>query len=102
MPLTEVHYFVSKQTGDRRLAARDLTDAMANDRVRSMRRQVDRLLRRQAGTRTAAAVILGTEYELDGSSAELQVTERRGLAAHSNYPPVAVYERSGPTYMDLS
>ena len=42
-PLTEVHRFVCGQTGDRRLADQDLTDAMANGRVRSMRRQVERL-----------------------------------------------------------
>ena len=40
-PLTEVHRFVCEQTGNRRLAAQDLTDAMANDRVRSMRRGVE-------------------------------------------------------------
>ena len=39
-PLTEVHRFVCEQTGDRRLAAQDLIDAMTNGRVRSMRRQV--------------------------------------------------------------
>ena len=43
-PLTEVHRFVCEQTDDRRFAAQDLTDAMANDRVRSMRRQVYRAL----------------------------------------------------------
>jgi hypothetical protein len=39
-PLTEVHRFVCEQTGDRRLADRDLTDAMASGRVRSMRRRI--------------------------------------------------------------
>jgi hypothetical protein len=39
-PLTEVHRFVSEQTGDSRFADRDLTDRMANGQVRSMRRRV--------------------------------------------------------------
>ena len=39
-PLDELHPLVCAQTGDRRFADRDLTDAMATDRVRSMRRRV--------------------------------------------------------------
>ena len=39
-PLDDLHLLVCAQTGDRRLADRDLTDAMATDRVRSMRRRV--------------------------------------------------------------
>ena len=58
-PLTEVYRFVCEQTGDRRLAAQDLTDAMANDRVRSMRRNLRTYLLGRAGTRTAAGIILG-------------------------------------------
>jgi hypothetical protein len=39
-PLDDLHPLVCAQTGDRRFADRDLTDAMATDRVRSMRRRV--------------------------------------------------------------
>jgi hypothetical protein len=39
-PLIQVHRFVCEQTGDRRVADRDLTDAMANGSVRSMRRWI--------------------------------------------------------------
>ena len=39
-PLDDLHLLVCAQTGDRRFADRDLTDAMATDRVRSMRRRV--------------------------------------------------------------
>ena len=41
-PLTKVHRIVCEQTDDRRIAAQDLTDAMANGRVRSRRRRVER------------------------------------------------------------
>ena len=41
MPLIEVHRFVCEQTGDPRLANRDLMNAMANGSVRSMRRKVE-------------------------------------------------------------
>jgi hypothetical protein len=44
-PLTEVHRFVCEQTGDRRLANRDLTNAMADGRVRSMARWLEPPLR---------------------------------------------------------
>src|SRR5262245_29784933 len=39
-PLVVLHPLVCAQTGDRRFADRDLTDAMANGRVRSMRRRI--------------------------------------------------------------
>ena len=39
-PLGNLHPLVCEQTGDRRFADRDLTDAMANGRVRSMRQRV--------------------------------------------------------------
>jgi hypothetical protein len=39
-PFDELHPLVCAQTGDRGLADRDLTDALANDGVRSMRRRV--------------------------------------------------------------
>jgi len=39
-PFDVLHPLVCAQTGDRRFADRDLTDAMATDRVRSMRRRV--------------------------------------------------------------
>jgi hypothetical protein len=39
-PFDVLHPLVCAQTGDRRFADRDLTDAMANGRVRSMRRRV--------------------------------------------------------------
>ena len=41
-PLTKVHRIVCEQTDDRRIAAQDLTDAMANGRVRSRRRRGER------------------------------------------------------------
>jgi hypothetical protein len=44
-PLTEVHRFVCEQTGDRRLANRDLTNAMADGRLRSMARWLEPPLR---------------------------------------------------------
>jgi hypothetical protein len=75
-PLTEVHRFVCERTGDRRLAAQDLTDAMANDRVRSMRRQVDGWPDDEP-KRLLLPSFWATEYKLDGSIAELQVTRRR-------------------------
>ena len=40
MPLDVLHPLICEKTGDRRLADRDLTDAMANGRVRSMRRRI--------------------------------------------------------------
>ena len=97
-PLTEVHRFLCEQKGDRRFAAQDLTEAMANDRVRSMRRQVDRLLRRQA-ERELLPPSFWAEYELDGSSAELQVTGRRGLPLFESSDQLQVYERSGPAFI---
>jgi len=77
-PLTEVHHFVCEQTGDRRLAAQDLTDAMANGRVRSMRRQVDRFHDNEPERELLPSSFWATEYRLDGSTAELQLYERRG------------------------
>jgi hypothetical protein len=40
MPLDVLHPLVCAQTGDNRFADRDLTDAMAKGRVRSMRRRI--------------------------------------------------------------
>ena len=40
MPLDVLHPLVCAQTGDRRFADRDLTDAMAKGLVRSMRRRI--------------------------------------------------------------
>jgi hypothetical protein len=70
-PLTEVHRFVCEQTGDRRLAARDLTDAMANDRVRSMRRQVERFYDDEPERELLPPSFWATEYRLEGWFDEL-------------------------------
>ena len=76
-PLTEVHRFVCEQTGDRRLAAQDLTDAMANGRVRSMRRQVDRLHDDEPERELLPSSFWATEYLV---STELQLANA-GVAA---------------------
>ena len=75
-PLTEVYGFVCKRTGDRRLAAQDLTDAMANDRVRSMRRNLDHIFSGEPERELLPASFWATEYRLDGSIAELQFRRR--------------------------
>ena len=81
-PLTEVHRFVCEQTGDRRLAAQDLTDAMANDRVRSMRRQVEpRFYDDEPERELLPASFWATEYRLDSSIRRVAGLERRGLPA---------------------
>jgi hypothetical protein len=81
-PLTEVHRFLCEQTGNRSFAAQDLTDAMANDRVQSMRRQVYRPLRRLHDDEPECELLLpsfwATKYLLDSSATELQLVERRG------------------------
>jgi hypothetical protein len=78
-PLTEVHRFVCEQTGDRRLAARDLTDAMANGRVRSMRRGMDPPRRADEPERELLPPSFwATEYRLNSWSDKLRVVERKG------------------------
>ena len=74
-PLTEVHRFVCEQTGDRRLAAQDLTDAMANGRVRSMRRKWSPIYD-EPERELLPASFWAREYLLDGSMAELQLRRR--------------------------
>ena len=80
-PLTEVHRFLCEQTDNRIFAAQDLTDAMANDRVRSMRRQVYRPLGRLHDYEPRELLppsFWATKYLLSSSATELQLVERRG------------------------
>jgi hypothetical protein len=85
-PLTEVHRFVCEQTGDRRLAAQDLIDAMANGRVRSMRRRVKPLYD-EPERELLPASFWATEYHLDGSMAELQLERRVRRPPHNPVVP---------------
>jgi hypothetical protein len=90
-PLIEVHRFVCEQTGDRRLAAQDLTDAMANGRVRSMRRRVRRVYD-EPERELLQASFWATEYLLDGSMAELQLTRRGRRPPHNPVVPGPNFE----------
>lgn len=78
MPLIEVHRFVCEQTGDPRLANRDLMNAMANNSVRSMRRALDFPSRvNQSERELLPPAFWATEYAFDGSSGVLNVFEQR-------------------------
>ena len=93
-PLNEVHRFVCEQTGDRRLAAQDLTDAMANGRVRSMRRRVKRLNDDEPERELLPASFWATEYHLNGSMAELQLIRRGRRPPHNPVVPSPNFEPS--------
>ena len=68
-PVVELHKLLSQRTGDPRLAAFDLTAALANNRLRCMRRNL-------AGEREAVPSTFWTDYQLCHSLNRLKVFPR--------------------------
>ena len=66
MPLDVLHPLICEKTGDRRLADRDLTDAMAKGRVRSMRRRTSPPEREQL-----LPSFWADDYQLDSSGPDI-------------------------------
>ena len=86
-PLNVLHRLVCTQTGDRRLADRDLTDAMASGRVRSMRRRISP--RADEPERELLPPSFWADYELDSSWSNIAACdgEQRLLVVERNPPP---------------
>ena len=86
-PLGNLHPLVCAQTGDRRFADRDLTDAMANGRVRSMRRRISP--RADEPERELLPPSFWADYELDSSWSNIAACdgEQRLLVVERNPPP---------------
>ena len=83
-PLDDLHLLVCAQTGDRRLADRDLTDAMATDRVRSMRRRVSP--RADEPERELLLPSFWADYQLNSDTGAGD-GEQRLLVVERNPPP---------------
>ena len=85
-PLDDLHLLVCAQTGDRRLADRDLTDAMASGRVRSMRRRI--APRADKPERELLLPSFWADYKFDGpSDIEACDGEQRLLVVERDLPP---------------
>jgi hypothetical protein len=86
-PFDVLHPLVCAQTGDRRFADRDLTDAMANGRVRSMRRRISP--RADEPERELLPPSFWADYELDSFWSNIAACdgEQRLLVVERNPPP---------------
>jgi hypothetical protein len=86
-PFDVLHPLVCPQTGDRRFADRDLTDAMANGRVRSMRRRISP--RADKPERKLLLPSFWADYELNSSWSDIAVCdgEQRLLVVERDPPP---------------
>jgi hypothetical protein len=86
-PFDVLHPLVCAQTGDRRFADRDLTDAMANGRVRSMRRRISP--RADKPERELLLPSFWADYKLDSIWSDISACdgEQRLLVVERAPPP---------------
>jgi hypothetical protein len=86
-PFDVLHPLVCAQTGDRHFADRDLTDAMANGRVRSMRRRISP--RADKPERELLLPSFWADYKLDSSWSDISACagEQWLLVVERDPPP---------------